>query len=297
MAELKFKGPFHFDHLYQKGTKKDCGTLKSLDISSTYGIYIWGFLYDLDTNSLINNLIDFSTDENKEKISHFECNEKNIGFDLTKYNWQFLPIYVGRARKGSTTIGSRLFNHHDLTNLSTRKYTRLEIDYYKKFSNDKYFPINVTGGNWILKDEMKNQLNGKVSYFNNDIVLKRIYSNNCEPQRIPNTTGNEFPIDLQNFVMRDQLKEIISIDFKNNFWFCYLDMTDYSTRDIEIAEIQTFYSLKGKTISKTENFSSLLDTHNIVANNDFCRSIFKHDNTGKIIANPNFLGYNSKQTF
>ena len=64
---------------------------------------------------------------------------------------------------------------------------------------------------------------------------------------------------------------------KNNLWFCYAELnrkTDFVECKLEEFETLTFYSLKGKTISKTGKLEAISDTIAVKCE-DNLKSIFK----------------------
>jgi hypothetical protein len=241
MAQLIFKGPFHFSQL------------KSLQLKDKAGIYVWGFAYDLDTNGQLNEFIDFSV--GKIPVPEVSLNEKNepIGCDFKGLNWKFIPYYVG---KHESSLENRLIEHHLVTIGNGLKYTRLRMNHYKDFF--KNIPILNKGKNSKKINQVKlYPYINLVEYFNDDCILKAIYQG-VSPIEIKTVRKNKpdeinYPINLQKYIGNDTLDEIVNGN--NNFWFCYAEITSKNNHDIKSAEPFTFYCLKGKTISQTKKYS------------------------------------------
>jgi hypothetical protein len=258
MAQLDFKGPFHFDHL------------QSLQLNETPGIYIWGFVLDTDSNSQPNLPVDFTTIENQEFI---------LEGNILPSTFKFIPYYVG---KDKTSIENRLIMHHTICRSNALKYTRMYISFYKDFF--KTYPIHIRYGsnNKLLINNYIKSIPNSIEYYNNDDVLKLIYKN-----IIPVGSPRNWPINKQmistNQSIPDSLKKIIC--HYNNFWFCYAELENPT----EDAEAQVFYSLKGITISQTKSFNGINIQHKIKTSS--CKDIFKHDSNNSIIHSIHFLGY------
>jgi hypothetical protein len=234
---IEFKGPFNINHL-EKDLEKE---LKQP------GIYIWGFMVDSNYNPLnCKNIVSFSPEKMK-----------------------FLPYYVGMAtgkgKNNKMTIYMRLNQHKDVrNNASAIKYTRLSMKYLKTFfKDDSSFPIKTSNSNitnkFIEIDKKSNHT--LIEYYNNSRFLDyKINDSNNDKSKINNEKPTNNPIT--NFcTINDTLQEII-IE-KNNFWFCYVDVESSKksidnkdmTAFYESLESLTYFSLKGKTISKVKKWS------------------------------------------
>jgi hypothetical protein len=116
------------------------------------------------------------------------------------------------------------------------------------------------------------------------------------------TENYDYPITDYN-VIPDTLRELIYC--KNNFWFCYAGLDENDENELQNYrstlekgsrseflknhEAQTFYSLKGKTISETKDFKDVQAIHDIIPEAT-CEDIFKMDNKKAYISNQ-FSGY------
>lgn len=272
MAQLIFKGPFHFSQL------------ESLRLKGKVGIYIWGFAFNLVENGQLKEPIDFSDGSIPVPKMCLNKNNEPIGCDFIGLNWKFIPYYVGRAQlkeKGTNSIKKRIIDHLsvDATSKDANTYLRLNKCYYKSFFKDPDFPINKSGGPWINTPVFLKKLNTNfITYFNDPNILTNILYPSCTPQRDFKRKRDRYPINLQNYISYDSLKDIVKNE--ENFWFCYLDMTGYSDSQIEKAEPQTFYSLNGKTISKTIDFK-LVENTTIIYAYSTCEDIFNLDSATK----------------
>ena len=317
MATLKFKGPFHFEHIFdpKRNPKQgNCGDINSLLPPNKPGIYIWGFIFDLKKKQL-NNPVDF----NKEEILPFEyqlnclsdlkVGSGPIGVDLSKQskNWKFIPYYVGL----DANLLDRIKDHHQITKGHSRKYTRLKSNRYKDFFYAGNFPIFIKSNGTKQRKEILELIinkNNPIDFFNNYFVLREIHSDislsSCPGLK---ELWNDLPIDICCWKNKqDTLDHIINNE--NNFWFCYAELEPNDenfylkekkihpkTNFLNYPEAQTFYSLKGITISET------LD-HTKIKQNPFtvnfkidaeptCMDIFKQDPINTIVNNTNFPGY------
>lgn len=231
---IEFKGPFNINHLDKN---------LELEIDKP-GIYIWGFMVDSNYNPLnCKNIVSFSSEKMK-----------------------FLPYYVGMAtgkgKNNKMTIYKRLNQHKEVRNNdSAIKYTRLSIKYLKEFFNDPLFPIKTSNhditNKFIEIDKKSNH--ALIEYYNNSKFLDYKINNSIKDKtNINNIKPTNNPIT--NFcTLNDTLQEVIVE--KENFWFCYADCSHNCTNDIELKpfyeslESLTYYSLKGKTISKVKKWS------------------------------------------
>jgi hypothetical protein len=296
MADLCFKGPFHFDHLHNPKTKQgQYGNIKSLDLSQKSGIYIWGFMYDLENNQLINP-IDFSEIKTEIPEFIFEKNSDNenvpIGVNCVvkeKRNWKFIPYYVGL----DAHLPSRVISHHKITTGNSKKYTRLKINRYKDFFKIGNFPIFIKGQGTKQRRDILNHIinkNNPIDYFNNYFILKEIHSeltlSICPGLK---ELWNDLPIDICKWNNKTDSLEQIIIN-QNNFWFCYAELPSNDPAT-PYMEAQTYYSVKGITISETLDYTSNAGNfvHKINPSKT-CEDIFKRVNNN-IFSSNHFLGY------
>lgn len=298
---LNFKGPFHWDHLVNS---KNPNSLNLLNLNNKSGIYIWGFVYDLDTNGNLNQIIDFSTKTGGSKHHLLKSLFKIDGCDISKAysnGSKFIPYYVGLI---NGSISSRLNNHHSVrTNDNAKKYLRLKLNFYKEF-----FKINSGFEIFIKNKELQQYKNhtalvlknkNSIDYFNNFCLLYTI-NKNIKPKTfftnqnitdVPITDcfiiGNQIP-DTLDYIVSDNSqhsKNTFKKNSLNNFWFCYAELPDGYSANEEM-EAQTFYSLNGKTISKTLPYRNKGFGHTITCNSSDtsmspCIDIFNHDSTTK----------------
>ena len=271
---LKFRGPFHWEHINNVANNRLFDISLYENLKKSNGVYIWGFMFDIG-KKIINTKSDYNI-SNIPLIKDCQNNNELIGYN---YNSKkiFIPYYVGRAKE-SNNIGKRLDDHHKIG----ATYTRLEEFYYYSFFCDEDFPLPIKKGDWISSKEFKRKIMFCINYFNNEHVLEK-----CYPNSNPVKLNGNCPVDLQTFIKYDTLKDIVIS--RNNFWFCYLDMNGYSGKLIDIAERQTFYSLKGKTVSNTDKFDSIKFDLEFDSTKS-CEGIFKTKGK-RIISNTEFKGY------
>jgi hypothetical protein len=296
MAQLIFKGPFHFSQL------------KSLQLKGKAGIYIWGFAYDLDKNGQLNELIDFSKGNIFVPPVCLNESKESIGCDLKSLNWEFIPYYVGLDDK----LFNRINNHHAITTGDRRKYTRMNFKRYKDFYYSGSFPIFIKGQGAKQRRDLLNLIidkNNPIDYFNNYFIMREIHSDlNLSKCLGLKELWNDLPIDICNWEKKQDTLSII-VNNKNNFWFSYAELDPVTesiylkekqkhsrTTFLEFPEAQTFYSLKGITISETLEFQKINQNqfginYTIHTANNSCKNIFKLDSNGNIIADENFPGY------
>jgi hypothetical protein len=253
MTKLDFKGPFHLNELAKlsKSSKK------------FPGIYIWGFIYHYDRSTLIKP-IDF---------------KKNPNLKFDKTQMKFIPYYVGKSEGNMFT--ERLMLHHKVEissgSVHADKYTRLNEDYMKSFFKDIDFPINTSSKTqengiykliWQNNPDIDSIKNSKITYFNSPSILKHIY-----PGLTPQCVKDNYPITeqkLEGKKIDDTLYNIVV--GKDNFWYCYAH-ADVPKKELSDCEATTFYSLKGKTISKIKKCPKPSISIEIIDNTD--TSIFK----------------------
>lgn len=240
MNTKTFKGPFHFSHM------------DKLEDINSYGIYIWGFMFNYD-KKVIQEPICF----NKATIN--SCPESDVNTGRI-----FIPYYVGRAI--GVKIKTRLEKHHNVKKGDASKFVRMKEHYYSKFFNDCCFPLPTKRGNWIENDIYTlDNIRANIKYFNNLTLLNELYDDSVEPKTLGESKCSITKISIIENNKRgnipDTLDNIVNKDKKNNFWFCYLPFK--KEESIEELEPFTFYALKGKTISKTDHFKNVKKQHPI----------------------------------
>lgn len=276
MATLEFHGPFHIQHI------------GNLNLKGKKGIYIWGVMLETDKNGKMGNIIDFS----KIKVPRFS-NVKQKGLKSIKNGRsiqlaKFLPYYVG---KHESDLEGRILEHHSIRVGDGLKKTRLKFDFYNDSNFAINFPIHIKNKTSQFIKNLKVFIHkyNIVDYFNNDDILNKIYNNAITL----NGSTSKWPINKQsinNKPLNDSLKDIIYCN--DNFWYCYAELPDEVNEDeVEYMEAQTFYSLKGKTISETLSYRVDGFGYTIIAE-PTCEAIFKQDDNKNIYAAPNdFPGY------
>ena len=302
MADLCFKGPFHFDHLSDLSKISNSGITKA-------GIYIWGFAFNLNEDKELNSPVNFFNVENfpNSKLTQTDCNKPNFefGYDFQSLGYKFIPYYVGLK---SGKIVDRINEHHKINCGDRLKFTRLTWETYKSFFKNGNFPTLTKNSKLKNQNEIINYIkreknNGLIplEYFNNDLVLGEIYNPDIIVNKIVSGIRVDYPYNVQkrlngnpiidktskNSTTFDSLDRIVNN--YNNFWFCYAELENPNTD----AEAQVYNSLKGKTISETKLFSNLKIKHSIKPSLT-CEDIFKHDkvdNKGNIVCNDKFNGY------
>ncbi len=261
MTTINFHGPFHFDDINLKG--EIINNIQGIPDPNKPGIYVWGFMFHFNNYGII-------TPVNFRKLTPV----------FNKDVMKFIPYYVG---KSESNIFSRIKKHHDVRNTKSLrtdadKYMRLSHGYMTKFFKDDLFPIKV--GNSSRATELINLLKifpDTITYHNELKVLLEIY-----PNLQISPSGNNHPITLQKiegFCIPDTLEDLV-VDM-NNFWFCF---TPFSQPKNKLTNLETyvFYSLKGKTISKTNKYNNAIN--NIIIDNSNT-DIFKDKPSEQ------FLGY------
>lgn len=265
MSELKFYGPYHFDDIdnIDYSTGNILADRKNVQKSEKKpGIYIWGFMYNLKNGELLDAL------------------EKNIEYN--RDTMQFIPYYVGEK---TNNLFARIKQHNDIIGhrgySDGLKYLRLAPYYMKEYFKDDDFPIR-NPGNKVKEHLYLVTVKKAFGYHNNKKILMAIY-----PSMIPVTdrTGNQ-PINIQSNCEKN-LPDILAhlIIESNNFWFYYAPKIG-SRNELESFETSVFYSLKGKTISKTQPFNKINPSHVIIGDD----KIFKKKD-GRIIQTESFQGY------
>ncbi|WP_396196204.1 hypothetical protein [Flavobacterium sp.] len=271
---LKFKGPFN---IYNNDSYQN-----HLDeLNKPPGIYIWGFMVDSKYNPL-------------------NCAKKQI-FDSEKM--YFLPYYVGKKEK---RIIDRLNEHKNVRlNPNAIKYTRLSMQYLKTFFKDPDFPIKTSNSDItnkfieIDKSGKNKKENGKqIEYYNNSKFLDyKIADSSIDKPKINTVKQTDNPIT--NFsTLNDTLKQIIIKN--NNFWFCYAELKeniDLINCKLEDYEALTFYSLKGKTISKTKNIDKISKNIQISFENNKLENIFKCNDISINIIKEKYLNEKNEVEF
>ena len=172
------------------------------------------------------------------------------------------------------------------------KESELFIPYYvEKEEEEKEevdFPIKTDNSNIYQKYFDLNKKQKNIVYYNNSDFLKKVYGDFI---KVDETKKTENPIDVinkeNNNLIKDTLKEMYDDsnqkEHKNNLWFCYAELkrnTDFVKCKLEDFETLTFYSLKGKTISKTGKLEAISDTIAVKCEENL-KSIFKSEINSK----------------
>jgi hypothetical protein len=262
MHTITYEGPLHSSKL------KD----KSLNLNFE-GVYIWGFMVDKDFKPI-------------------NCAKKH---EYKPYEMTFLPYYVGMATgKSGVTVKKRLLNHKEVRKGHGAKYIRINESHLESFHNDVDFPIHVGNRHQhkeIIQFNMKHNEKA-VPYFNNPLFMLHRYEKKLTPKVLElfnKSIKNDLPITSEIFEgisIKDPLFNVVSN--KDNFWFVCANVKHLDHKNdeqyFENIEGITYYSLKGKTISKTKQFEVLSsDNFKILDNTN--TNIFK-DQPSKI-----FPGY------
>lgn len=345
MATLKFKGPFHWDHLISKNPSNPCGQKNSLVPPKKPGIYIWGFMYNLKDGQL-NQPVDYSNggippfNFNLNCITDSKKGTGPIGVDFKTQGWKFIPYYVGL----DANLLGRIQDHHNIQSGNKWQYTRLTLNAYRSFFISGEFPILLKGvsrasndvliNNYVDQFARKNS-NSPIEYFNSKNVLNNIYNpvtgklvslgiltNGFEAVSIKNSWPyNQQKSDKERLMGShitpgSSVNNIDSLNYiindLNNFWYCYAELDNttksYDTFNnltdlelytlvnknfLEYPEAQTYYSLKGITISKTLKYgtSNPFGLNFKIDAEPTCMDIFKQNPINTIVNNTNFPGY------
>lgn len=175
----------------------------------------------------------------------------------------FIPYYVG---KSESNIVSRISQHKKDIIKADSTYMRFSTAYMKEFYHDCYYPINPSRGKKSIPNNYKNYVSsGKILYLNNK---EKVDPDNKLPKQL-----KDFPINILSPRPPDFLKRNI-----NNIFICYAYWESKSRNlmkhDLEELEALTKYSLKGRTIGKSNNFNSIKDSKRIITCSNDCKKIF-----------------------
>lgn len=265
METITFEGPFHISEL-----EKIDKSLHEKKGSKIPGIYIWGFVSD------------------KSK-SNFERFSDLVEPKFNPKKMCFIPYYVGL----DSNLFDRLKKHKGFDKHDATKYTRMSQEYMLTFFNDKKYPIKTNNSD-IHKSYLainKYYEVKKIIYYNNSIFLQDTYGLNCKvnivktqnPIMVFNNENNK----IINLMLEDTLKKLYDdsnrTNHKNNLWFCYAKLGEKKEFiDCKLIEYEalTFYSLKGKTISKTIKYNELNNNLKIIDNTT--ANIFNKDSNNNV---------------
>lgn len=275
MEKITFKNLHHISEL------KD--VIKKLDKNiKNPGIYIWGYVVDT-------------------KIS------KILEIKDTKFNvntMKFIPYYVGL----DSNLFNRISKHYKFDKGDARKYTRMSEEYMLKFFKD------CKNNNYPIKNDDKdihehylniNIQQENIIYYNNSDFLTKTYGTDCivnyqKKTEMPITKFNED----NGHIIKDSLMGIFDYSnksiHKNNLWFSYAlykDSQDFINCKLEDFEALTFYSLKGKTISKTKKIDNISKNIQVCYEGDELENIFKCNNIIRSIIDANFINKNKQVKF
>jgi hypothetical protein len=264
MNEIVFEGPLHSSSL--DDPKKDL---------NFEGVYIWGFMVDKDFKPI-----------NCVKKHEYKPDEMN-----------FLPYYVGMATgkgKNGMTVKKRLKSHKEVRKGDGAKYTRINESQFKSFHKDVDFPVHV-GNRQHHKEMILYYMKCKgnaIPYFNNPLFMLHQYEKQLTPKVLElfnKSIKSDLPITSKIFEgisIKDPLFNVVCN--KDNFWFVCANAKHLDHKNdesyFENLEGITYFSLKGKTISKTKPFKDLSwDNFKLIDNTN--TNIFKDQPSGI------FLGY------
>lgn len=267
MTAMNFYGPFHFNDI-EPITGKIIENIANIPEPNQPGVYIWGFMYYYNSYGLVTPV-----------------NHRNLSAKYNSNTMQFIPYYVG---KHEFNIYSRIKQHYDIRNINKNsdsdKYIRFSHSYMSNFFKDPLLPIKV--GNNSLDKKMIDIIKSNpssITYYNSATVLNQIY-----PSLKVSSFGSNQPITIQKIndvCIPDTLEDLV--DYMNNFWFCFAPKNK-NTSILEEIETTFYYSLKGKTISKTQSISKVETTLEI---KDYSNTKIFKKNNNQIVANDNFSGY------
>lgn len=221
MTTLIFQGPIQIRDIKELNDI----VINNPDLNNP-GIYIWGFMYRYDYDK-------------KQGIEPINYKKEEIAFPAEGV--QFIPYYVGKDEK---SISRRINQHHNiLSYVNAQKYTRFSRDYMKCFFR-KDFPVNK-GNNTKASIAFIKRNPNSIQYINKKECLELIYPN------IILHYQDGYPILQQKFggAFSDTLSDLII--GKHNLWFCYATKPKVTNIALKEFETYTFWSLKGKTISRT----------------------------------------------
>lgn len=219
MAQLIFKGPFHFDNLQN-----------APEINNP-GIYIWGFTAKRNVNG-----VDYDIDDCKANPQLKSDGTVDLDNDQV-----FIPYYVGIASgKSGMNIKDRLADHHkNYLNF----YTRLTDGYLLDVVSKIHF-------SHALKNGLINK--GKVDYFKNQDFLKN-KGLQCSKEKI---AISDIPIYDKLFDIIDPLNKnnfsFVFCDITKSFFNSAIDNDSFKDL-LELIESIVYFYLKGITISKCKN--------------------------------------------
>jgi hypothetical protein len=194
------------------------------------GVYIWGFLYNMDKNEILN----------------FE-NISNPEFNPNKH--KFIPFYVGQ----SEDIYKRLGNHSLVRSNDSIKWPRFSFPFMLQFY--KWVPPQKhTASYWRKYKDIHTiyqqtcQKDALLFYSKVD-VMKHIHPNQIADIDFFYSRGQAGIADVQGRLnIIDSLSQIINIH--NNFWYMEVDEQIKIASDRKDCEAQIHLSLKGGVISR-----------------------------------------------
>lgn len=288
MENIIFKNLHHISEL-ENVIKK----VKKSENIKTPGIYIWGYVVDKQISKIL------------------EFNEPNFDTNSMK----FIPYYVGL----DSNLFDRISSHRKFENGDATKYTRMSEEYMLRFFKDCNYPVKTDDKDIhdkylkinIVKD--KNEKNSEtnkfvepknVLYYNNSIFLKKTYTD-CKVNEVKKTENPITKFNEDNgYIIEDTLREIYNYTnqtkHKNNLWFSYAlinDCQDFIKCRLEDFEALTFYSLKGKTISKTKKIDDISKNIQICFEGKELENIFKCNNININILEEKYLDENKEVKF
>lgn len=269
MEKITFKNLHHISEL------KDVQNKLNKNIKNP-GIYIWGYVVDNKLSEIL-----------EIKDTTFNAN-----------TMKFIPYYIGL----DSNLFNRINKHKKFDKGDARKYTRMSEEYMLKFFKDcknNNFPIKNDDKD-IHKEYLKlndSKEKENITYYNNSDFLTETYGNECIVNHQKKT---EMPITKFNedngYIINDSLMRIYDYSnksiHKNNLWFSYAlftDSQDFINCKLEDFEALTFYSLKGKTISKTKKIDNISKNIQVCYEANELENIFKCNNINRSIIEKKYI--------
>jgi hypothetical protein len=243
------------------------------------GVYIWGFLYEKESNSektkskLCNDHCDKKHDWKILKCKDTEIDKVYEAIQSVKQepcsDYLFIPYYVGMSLANSSKSFplKRLIQHSDIIkgnslkidpdNKSLLKYLRLKEEYMLCFHKHTFnqripvFPIMKGLKNY---NNVWLALSNYLEYFNHRLTCSAI-NENLPLQNLP----GDYPIDVFTREVNDssgaQIVDPIEerLKLNVNFWFTYCDLDSLKKdkNQLHQAEAATYFALRGITFSRT----------------------------------------------
>lgn len=209
------------------------------------GIYIWGFVFDKGHRG--------------EPVGTPKSYTNGFVFNMEEH--VFIPYYVGQ-RQGK--IHTRLLEHQ---RDAEKKYLILDVEYLKCFFSDCDFPIHLRDGmdkhrTWFQANPA--YFSTRIKYYNSKPILDEIYHLHPSGSSSLQVLNRAYTTDSLIAALRPinpnlaiQLDVFFSSYFKDKQFFTYANYNGQKA-DYNLLEAQVYYQLKGKTISKHDDFEKLV---------------------------------------